>query len=292
MTSDYSNFLGMAKTAELGNNMEEALGYYNRALELEPTLVEAWLGKGRSAGWQSTMVNFRLPETIIAFEHAISNATDANKQAVKNEATMEVNRLVTTLYGICRNHLDEFGDLPNTWADYLSQVRQMLDALDHAEVWSPDDMPTLENIIHLCKDNIEGHVSRDEFNYGAETTHGLSAEYEQLLKEHLDSAVERMRLLNPTYSPPQVEKKVGSDCYVVTATMDDNFHPDVVTLRQFRDNILAQKPFGRKFINLYYRIGPRLAAFIKGRVVLRQISRILVVCPSAWLARFIIEKRH
>ena len=290
MSADISNLLGMAKTAELGGNMEEALGYYNRVLELDPTLADAWIGKGRAAGWQSTIAYFRLPEAIIAFNHAISNVSESQKDAVRKSVAQEVNSLVTTLYGMCRDHMEEFSSLPNSWPNYISQVRQMLDALDEAERWSPDDLTTLGNIIHLCKDNLEGHVSRDELNYGAETTHGLSPDYEQLLQRHLDNAVGRMKEIDPTYSAPLVEKKVGSDCFVVTATMDDNLHPHAVTLRQLRDLVLSRHILGIKFVRAYYKFGPRLAYYIRRHRILRALSYIMIVAPAALLSRVLLSR--
>jgi len=186
--------------------------------------------------------------------------------------------------------MEEFANLPDTWQNYLNQVRQMLDALDEAERWVPDDRVTLENIIHLSKDNLEGHISRDELNYGAETTHGLSAEYELLLQQHLDSAVARMQTIDPNYSPPQIEKKVGGDCFVVTATMGDNLHPYAITLRAFRDDTLSKHGLGQWLINLYYNVGPRMAEMIRRSDALRAASYVLLVRPAALLVKLIANR--
>ena len=64
MASDgnIANLLGMAKTAAMGGNNQEALSYFNRVLEIDPTVSEAWMGKGAAAAWQSNLVNIRLPE--------------------------------------------------------------------------------------------------------------------------------------------------------------------------------------------------------------------------------------
>ena len=48
-----TNLLGLARTADVAGNDAEAETYYNRVLELDPTISEAWIGKGKSAGWQS-----------------------------------------------------------------------------------------------------------------------------------------------------------------------------------------------------------------------------------------------
>lgn len=275
----------MAKTAELGGNQAEALTYYNRALEIDPTISDAWIGKGRAAAWQSTMANIRLPEALIAFNHAISNSPSDQKDAVRQLANTEVNSLVSTLYGMCRNHLEEFASLPDTWPAYLNQVKQFIDALEEARQWVPHDRITLENIVHLCRDNIEGHISRDQFNYNAEITHGISESYEALLHTHLDGASDELKKLDPSYEPPQIVKKKGSDCFVVTATMGGSDHPDVRLLRQFRDQWISKQRGGEKAIAAYYVVGPPLASAIRRSRFMRAASRLLIVSPAARFAR-------
>ena len=51
----------------------------------------------------------------------------------------------------------------------------------------------------------------------------------------------------------------GGACFVATAAYGDRMHPDVVTLRRYRDRVLVKYPTGRAFIRLYWRVGPVLA---------------------------------
>lgn len=51
------------------------------------------------------------------------------------------------------------------------------------------------------------------------------------------------------------EKKSGG-CYVATCVYGSYDCPPVWTLRRFRDDVLAQNPFGRSFIRLYYAVSP------------------------------------
>ena len=52
-------------------------------------------------------------------------------------------------------------------------------------------------------------------------------------------------------------------CFVATAAYDNANHPDVWTLRWYRDNVLRTYVAGRFFIWLYWRVGPSLAGSIK-----------------------------
>lgn len=118
---DVSNLLGLARSAQLGGNQEEALAYFNRVLEADPNSSEAWTGKGKAAAWLSSLAHIRLNEAMVAFGHAIATSPDEVKIARTSEIVEEVNRIVTTLYGMARNQLVEHVALPNIWSNYLVQ---------------------------------------------------------------------------------------------------------------------------------------------------------------------------
>ncbi|ESY03815.1 hypothetical protein X753_19800 [Mesorhizobium sp. LNJC399B00] len=284
------NLIGMARTATAGGNQQEAFSYYNRVLEIDPTISEAWVGKGKAAGWQSSLANFRLNETLIAFSHALATTPEAAKTTVTNEVVGEVNAIVVALYRIARDHMVEYAALDNTWQSYLVHVSQMIDALDKARMWSPTDRTTLDNIVHLCKDNIEGYTFRDRFNNGIPVALGITDSYEQLLRSRMDQAVAAIRSIDGTYSPPVIEKKKADACFVVTATLGDYDHPKVVLLREFRDEWILKKWWGKAFIDTYYRIGPSLASVIKRSTLLRKISFLIVVRPAARFAHTRLRK--
>ncbi len=285
MDGNVANLMGMARTAMIGGNNVEAHAYFNRVLEIDPSISEAWLGKGKAAGWQSTLVNIRLAEATIAFNHAIANAEPSQRDAVTAEAVTEVNRIVVALYGLARDHMVEYVSLDNIWAGYLNHVSQLIDALEEVRKWSPYDRNTLDNIVHFCKDNIEGYSYRDKFNQNMPAAQGISGTYEQFLRERMDQAVEAIRASDPNYAPPAIEKKKAEACFVVTATMGDFDHPEVVLLRQFRDAWLRKQPGGKALASAYYRVGPFFAAAIDRSALLKRISYRVIVAPAARFAR-------
>ena len=277
-----ATLMGMAKTAELGSNNAEALEYYNRALEMDPTIVEAWIGKGRSASWQSTLANFRVAEGLIAFQHAISNSGE-DRQSTIDTVIAELNKIVSALYRISRNHMEEFASLDQTWPCYLNHVAQMLDALEPARKWDSRNRITLENIVHLTKDNIEGYKYWDNI-HRISGLHGITPEYEKSLRSMMDQAVSALREIDETYIAPTIEKNQAGACFIVTATMGNANHPDVILLRQFRDDWISKKFGGNLFISLYYRAGPRLATWIGRTWIRRRIAYFLIVQPAVYFA--------
>lgn len=287
-----TNLLGMARTASLAGNAAEAEAYFNRVLELDPRNSEAWLGKGKSAAWQSSLGNMRTQEMAVAFGHAIGTSEAANRSEIIEGCVHEMNHVVATLYGMANKQMHEFVSLENTWNSYVIQVSQLLNGLESALEWNPNSMPTLENIVHLCKDNIEGVTYRDQFDNNAPKGWTLSPDYERMLQQKLDSASGKLKSLNPDYIAPTIEKKKADACFVVTATMGDENHPTVSLLREFRATILSGSYAGEAFIRWYYQNGPRLARVVERSKYRRAISYFFVVLPSALAASLFMRARR
>ena len=73
-----------------------------------------------------------------------------------------------------------------------------------------------------------------------------------------------------------LEKVARGGCFIATAVYGSPFHSNVVLLRQLRDNHLLSTVWGRAFVHLYYRVGPKLARFVSTRRKLRTLIRTLL----------------
>lgn len=285
-----ATLMGMAQSAALAGNNAEALTYFNRVLEAEPRNSEAWIGKGKAAAWQTTLGNFRVGEMLVAFNHAIACSEAETKNATVQSAIVDANHLIVTIYNMARGHMLDYVSLPNSWPDYVAQMAQMLDALETVHSWNPGDRLTLENIVHICKDNIEGVSYRDQFDNNAPKAWTLTPQYEAMIKTKMDDAMSDLIALDPTYTPPQIEKNKAEDCFVITATMGNPLHPDVRFLQAFRDDWIRQRAWGVSLIRFYYRHGPRAATFIAKSRKRRALSHRFVVRPAIWLASCLIGR--
>jgi hypothetical protein len=98
--------------------------------------------------------------------------------------------------------------------------------------------------------------------------------------------VELRRRENPTIddrcqSPPSSD----SGCFVATAVYGDTMHPDVLTLRAFRDTRLRSSIVGRCCIVVYNSLGPRAARSLSHMPNLGRALRGLILHPVANLVR-------
>jgi hypothetical protein len=62
----------------------------------------------------------------------------------------------------------------------------------------------------------------------------------------------------------KINKQNNSGCYVATMAYGSYDHPQVLVLRQFRDDVLSQSWYGRLFIKIYYKTSPYLVSLLQG----------------------------
>ena len=83
---------------------------------------------------------------------------------------------------------------------------------------------------------------------------------------------------------PDFRAKPEAGCFVATACFGSPEAPQVVVLRNFRDDVLMHREWGKWLTCLYYRISPAAAAFLRRHLHLRTLVRVLIVTPVVTLA--------
>ena|GEM_PF-2662181 len=67
------------------------------------------------------------------------------------------------------------------------------------------------------------------------------------------------------------------ECFIATAAFGSKNQTDVILLRQFRDQFLLSNPIGKAFVETYYHYSPSVARTIAGSVVLKFVTRVLLL---------------
>jgi cold-shock DNA-binding domain protein len=112
-TAKIANYYTMAESAYDVGNQKEAESYCNRIIEIDPNNYKAWLLKGRAAGWQSTLANIRVEESVNCFNKAIDNAPEDKVEEVKKAASDEISQLSLALITLCCDNYSKHGSINN-----------------------------------------------------------------------------------------------------------------------------------------------------------------------------------
>lgn len=71
-------------------------------------------------------------------------------------------------------------------------------------------------------------------------------------------------------------------CYVATAAHGTDYAADVRALRRFRDRRMMNHPLGRMAVELYYRLSPPVADFIRESSWMKTVVRAQLALLAAW----------
>lgn len=81
------------------------------------------------------------------------------------------------------------------------------------------------------------------------------------------------------------KEKAKKGCFIATAVYGTEFAPDVMVLKQYRDDIFLKSSVSRAFVQAYYFISPPVARVIEMSGILRKLTRNILVRPLAKVCR-------
>ena len=76
----------------------------------------------------------------------------------------------------------------------------------------------------------------------------------------------------------------GGGCFIATACYGTPMADEVKILNGFKDECLLTNPVGKVFVNIYYKISPPVADFIRGHPILKKTVR-GILSPLVWIIR-------
>lgn len=186
--SNIPNLLGMARTAVEAGNDDEAIAYFNRVLEADPTISEAWLGKGRAVARLSSLKHVRIRETATAFGNAIGSAPEADRPNVRDIALAELVTFGTQLHRMNLTHGAMFQNVPGTAEQEIATALAIIEALELGLRWAPHFRPALDLAIIVCASAL-----------GREPGGGRTV----LFQQKLDGFRGTVRAIDPEYAAAQ-----------------------------------------------------------------------------------------
>jgi tetratricopeptide (TPR) repeat protein len=288
-----NKFLQIAERSLEAGQFKDATDFFNKALEEDPENWHAWFGKGVGLLQTSTLGDPPYDQAQILFTHAIDCAPDPGREEVGRRAATQLYEFADTWFEAASTHVAEHAAAPEIWTNYVNTSCHAIPALEFA--YNNYEDPRIARLaIRICEKLIRGvRYSVPGYVVGVRY---LPRDLESSLRKERVRWSRRMQKFYPNFSLNAIVKYgkpivKSKPCFVVTACYGDSMHPNVVTLRTFRDEWLSQSWLGRQVIALYNAIGPCLARLVSNSPLLRRVVTKTVVQPLAALVRRLGSKK-
>lgn len=131
------------------------------------------------------------------------------------------------------------------------------------------DIPTIKNNSQYTY-TINLNLTIEEFNQ-LKTYYNDNYEFKILINRY-----ENARKREQQIKELEINKKNKGGCYIATMVYGNYDHPEVILLRNFRDDFLAKFLLGRFFIKYYYKYSPKYVKYAKNNKTLNHISKIII----------------
>jgi hypothetical protein len=66
-------------------------------------------------------------------------------------------------------------------------------------------------------------------------------------------------------APKRSQQRQSNGCYIATVCYGDEFAPEVITLKKYRDKILSKSFIGKTFIKFYYLVSPTISRHLQNK---------------------------
>jgi len=184
---------------------------------------------------------------------------------IVNAKTFEIRFNKKWNYGarLLKSEIIKFIGLYNALFDSEYKRTELIDDINKKEInWKEVN----DKIIALCNEG-----KKDEAVKLCQSQ-GEDIDYDSALK-HVED------MTDVIVSDNTMQKKSNSNCFVITATMGNPYHPIVEEFRAYRDSKLLTNFTGKVFVRFYYKVGPFAAFVISKSLILRKLSFNLFVNP-------------
>jgi tetratricopeptide (TPR) repeat protein len=205
------HLIQLAQAAEASGNHEEAYQYWTRALEVDPTNANAWLGKAISAGWQSNLIQDRLAEMISGIDQAlIYSGKDRTKLA--EEASNRIVEVVQAYYGLSIDHTMEFISVDTSWPEHIERSLSMLASMQKGIELAPNDLHAKTETLAIVEALLKGiEYPKGELSEGFEYLN-VPPELRPRLESIRIDLVAKIKVQDPTYVVKEVKPVKGPGC--------------------------------------------------------------------------------
>lgn len=208
------------------------------------------------------------PEASTAIQH-IETAIQIDKRGSYNFFLKPANRSLLQKYDVLTAIRATSYQERNDVNGAITYAKEKIEALSYLP--SPPMLMTLSQLAGF-------YVDQDKYDEAEHCSQQIlnaepvvpNSQTEQGLRERAQKTIEGMREIKEELSKPQSS---GGGCYIATACYGSYDAPEVMTLRQFRDETLSKSLWGKLFIKGYYAYSPSLASWLGERKAINALIK-------------------
>ena len=269
----FENLLLLLENAMLAGNYKEAYDYCSKALELNPKTSILWENKAICAFWLSTE-----KEVSLKMANEVTFYINKAKLCELNSSSIEktTKDIAYNIFNYCNKWL--LTEKPILVEGYsLEQINKMFDFLKLHKI-AYDLHPDINFLKKAINELWAPTATNKQFIFGV--IRWKLMDQRQIIIDEYESIIKSK---DSSYEAPKQKGK----CFIATATMGSYDHPEVMELRNFRDNWILEKKWGEGFVAWYYHYGSIAAKSIEKSFVLKKICYLLIVKPLVYLSRIV-----
>lgn len=188
-------------------NFPEAEHYFVRALEYNPANPDAWLGRGMSAGWQSTPGQLRIAELQYALNQSLNCLLPEQYmdevQRYADMALYQFEYLAAHMYDYAIANAWQ----PGIWEQFVEDMLQFIEAIGQFFVDGVNPANGYKIITELTRLLLTG-IGYD-LPDGRVGDHRLPRDLRNTLTQIREDAIRQLSGLDPSFVPNEVDKRVG-----------------------------------------------------------------------------------
>jgi len=294
--------MGLSRAALESGSYKDSYKYSSSILDLDPLLKEAWVIKAASAaGLMATNDEFTLEELNFCLNNCATGASDLDLKLISEIIKISYDSIISKLNINLKEKIIDHHKTPMPQGGSI--VLHRLSQKVFARFAAKDQSKKRLKAIQLLEKSYELNQGADQLKYliqGVDLFLSHSSEFGDYLNDEPDiksyllqkrsvlSEIASQAGISISSAPP---KGNSAGCFIATAATGSYDDARVITLRVFRDFILADHYFGRLFINIYYRASPPIARLIEKSKTLKNITLFAVVVPSYKIAERAIRNK-
>lgn len=126
---------------------ESAHSYFIRVIEIDPSSIKAWAGKGMAAGWQSNLNRRRFPEMISAFEKVLQLESSRDDESSARKMAEGIVVVAHEVFQLSRQHLMEFISVHEAKFEHFSCTEECINVIEQVQL----EFPSIDGVHSILK---------------------------------------------------------------------------------------------------------------------------------------------